>query len=295
MIAISSVHRPFTVGRPRRSALLSTESSWMIAAACTISITVAHTTASSPAWPRSRATSSSIVGRNFLPWVASTCPPTSFRIGIGVRNASRSRPWTRSNSRQTGFWTAEMLVMGRVPVRERRGGAIKVAGTPQDRGASENVSSACAGPGDRAAAFREALEQPVARVAARIVEHFLQQRFERLSHRGAGRDAERIHHVAAADREIGDLERARFRENPVDAGAHLREVGREALFQAVAEHVGDAQVEEVGDVLLSHAPEPAPEPGVAPAAAVVEHVLADQVDDRRALFVWKAQALEQAV
>ena len=94
MIAISSLHRPLTVGWPRRNWLLSTESSWISAAACTSSITVAQRTASSSRRPRSLATSSSSVGRNFLPRVASTCPPTWFRIGIGVVNDSRSRRCT---------------------------------------------------------------------------------------------------------------------------------------------------------------------------------------------------------
>ena len=108
MIAISSVHSPLTVGRPRRSSLRSTESSWMSAAACTISMAVAHSTAASSSWPRRRATSSSSVGRNFLPRVARTWPPTWFRIGIEVRNASRRRVCTRSSSRRTGIWTVEI-------------------------------------------------------------------------------------------------------------------------------------------------------------------------------------------
>src|SRR2546421_1736700 len=276
MIAISSVQSPFTVGRPRRKALRSTESSWMIAAACTISITVAHTTASSPAWPRRRATSNRSVGRNFLPWVASTCPPTSFRIGIGVRNASRRRPWTRSNSRHTGFWTADMLIIGRNPGWDRRGLGSLIAGTPQNRGGVQKVSSVRGGCFARAAPLLEPHQQPLAGVARGIVQHLLEQCLERLAHRWPRRDAEHAHHVVAPDREVRDLERARFGEDALDAAPHLLEVDGKALLQAVAEHVRDAQVEEIGDRFLPDAAQPATEPGVAPAAAVVEHVFAHQ-------------------
>src|SRR4029450_7193177 len=98
MIAISFVHRPLTVGRARRRSLLSTEASWMSAAAWTISTTVAQRTASRPRWPRRRATSRSSVGRDFLPRVA--------RTGAATRQAGSEQEKRRT----------ELLTAGREDV-----------------------------------------------------------------------------------------------------------------------------------------------------------------------------------
>src|SRR5262245_34821468 len=189
--AISALHRPLTVGSPRLSPLLSTESSWISAAACTISTTVAHSTASRPRWPRSRAVSSSSVGRNFFPRVASTWPPTSFRIGIGVRKSSRRWVCTRSSSRRTGFWTADISMLGSCGAG-RRGPFLLCA--PQNTGVRGKVSSLCGGGGPP---FAQSHHEVLARVPRRVVEHLLEQRFQGLAHRPAGRNGQLAHHVAS--------------------------------------------------------------------------------------------------
>src|SRR5262245_10689270 len=286
MIAISSVHRPFTVGSPRRSPLLSTESSWISAAACTISTTVAHSTASRPRWPRSRAVSSSSVGRNFFPRVASTWPPTSFRIGIGVRKSSRRWVCTRSSSRRTGFWTADISMLGFI--RGGKAGPLLLC-APQNTGVRRKVSSLW---GRGGPSLAKAHREVFARVARRVVEHLLEERFQGLPDQRTRGNGQLAHHVASVHHEVGDAERARFREQLLDPRPHLLQVDRKALPEAVAQHVGDPEIEEVGHRLRAHPAQPAPEGAVAPARAEVEHVLPHQVNDPLAALQLHAQSLE---
>jgi hypothetical protein len=65
--------------------------------------------------------------------------------------------------------------------------------------------------------------------------------------------------------------------------------------RAVAQRVGQAQVEEVGDVLHAHAADEPAHGGIAPRGLEIEHVLADQVHDAGAGLVREPQRREPRV
>src|SRR5436853_3267130 len=98
---------------------------------------------------------------------------------MGVRNDSRSWLWTRSSSRRTGFCNAVIDISGFMGegVRVRR---TCVSRAGQDTGVVRRVSSAGARIrslcGAVATPFLEPLEQPLAGVLARVLEHAIEQR-----------------------------------------------------------------------------------------------------------------------
>ena len=244
MIAISSVHSPFTVGRPRRSSLWSTESSWMSAAACTISTTVAHRTASSAEVAAQPGDQQQQRGAELLAAGGEHVPADLVQdrnrgaeelpeMGLHPLQLAPHRLLHRGHRHASGFMRGGKAWPYSFAGRRGYGRATKGVKPRRALARGPRRSREAHRAGARACCARDRRAPP--RAAPRA---------SRPPPGPGGMPSSRITSRPSTARSA-TRERARFREQPLDPRAHLLEVDREPLLEAVAEHVGDPQVEQI--------------------------------------------------
>src|SRR5882672_475589 len=112
MTAIWCENSALSVGRPRRSAEWSTESSCTSVARWISSTTAASVTARGSLPPAARWLSNNRVGRNSFPFMRSRCSFTSLMIGKSAAMIRRSSSTTCSSSAATGPCTSRSAIRG---------------------------------------------------------------------------------------------------------------------------------------------------------------------------------------